>query len=213
MPCMSGFRKIPKFAYVCAVKIKITMKKTLKTLLLFFFAVSSFAQDYVEVSDVKVPTSFDYKGTRLVLNGAGLREKLFLDLYVMGLYVKNKTKDPEKIINADEPMVANLHIVSRLVTKDKMLSSIQEGFEKALGSNISKMQPEIDRFKAFFKKELKVGDLVSLRYSPGEGTSAYLNGQYLGTIKGLDFKKALFAIWLGEDPVDEDLKEGILGLD
>ncbi len=189
------------------------MKTISRILILLFLVTSVFGQDYVTVSDVKVPTALEFKGSKLTLNGAGLREKFFLDLYVMGLYVKNKTKDAKKIINADEPMVANLHIVSRLVTRDKMMSSIQEGFEKALGGKISAMQPKIDKFKSYFKKELKVGDLVSLRYAPGEGTAAYLNNQYLGTIKGLDFKKALFTIWLGEDPVDEDLKEGILGLD
>jgi len=33
----------------------------------------------------------------------------------------------------------------------------------------------------------------------------------MGTVKGLDFKKALFAIWLGKKPADSGLKDGMLG--
>ena len=32
-----------------------------------------------------------------------------------------------------------------------------------------------------------------------------------GVIEGYDFKKALFGIWLGDNPADEGLKEGLLG--
>jgi len=28
----------------------------------------------------------------------------------------------------------------------------------------------------------------------------------------MEFKKALFGIWLGEEPADENLKQGMLGL-
>ena len=37
------------------------------------------------------------------------------------------------------------------------------------------------------------------------------NGKLLTTIRGLEFKKALFGIWLGEKPADKNLKKGMLG--
>jgi hypothetical protein len=40
---------------------------------------------------------------------------------------------------------------------------------------------------------------------------AHKNGKMLGTIEGLEFKKALFGIWLGNNPADKDLKAGMLG--
>ena len=39
------------------------------------------------------------------------------------------------------------------------------------------------------------------------------NGKHITSIKGLAFKKAVFGIWLCDDPADDDLKEGMLGLD
>jgi hypothetical protein len=38
-----------------------------------------------------------------------------------------------------------------------------------------------------------------------------INGRTAGTIPGVDFKRALFAIWLGDKPADRTLKEGMLG--
>jgi hypothetical protein len=40
---------------------------------------------------------------------------------------------------------------------------------------------------------------------------AYKNSKLQVTIEGLEFKKALIGIWLSADPVDADLKTGLLG--
>ena len=36
---------------------------------------------------------------------------------------------------------------------------------------------------------------------------------FVEAIEGLDFKKAVFGIWLGKEPADSNLKEGMLGTD
>jgi hypothetical protein len=38
-----------------------------------------------------------------------------------------------------------------------------------------------------------------------------MNGLTVGTIPGLPFKRALFAIWLGDKPADRSLKQAMLG--
>ena len=55
--------------------------------------------------------------------------------------------------------------------------------------------------------------MFDITYQPGKGVVAYKNGKEKGTIEGMDFKKALFGIWLSNDPADDDLKEAMLGLD
>jgi len=42
-------------------------------------------------------------------------------------------------------------------------------------------------------------------------TELSLNGSLLGTLAGSDLAKALFAIWLGSVPVDDSLKQALLG--
>jgi hypothetical protein len=59
--------------------------------------------------------------------------------------------------------------------------------------------------------DLKSGDRFSLTYIPGVGTKFAHNDQVTGIIKGLDFARALFSVWIGKKPFDTHLKEQVLG--
>lgn len=50
-------------------------------------------------------------------------------------------------------------------------------------------------------------------YVPGRGLEVYKNDKLETTIENPKFKKALFGIWLGEDPAQSSLKEGMMGED
>lgn len=187
--------------------------KTIARLLTFslcLFSLSSFAQ--VEISGVKLAKTMESSGTTFELNGGGLREKLWIDLYVGGLYVVEKTKDANAVMNEDKAMMIHLQIVSTLITSEKMIKACTEGFEKSTEGNTAPLKAEIDAFIDAFKEEIVENDTYSLTYLPGKGTDIYKNGKLIKTIAGLPFKKALFGIWMCDDPADEDLKEGMLGL-
>ena len=90
--------------------------------------------------------------------------------------------------------------------------AVAEGFEHALGDRQAAMQPRIDEFLNTFKQEaINEGDVFEMLYQPGTGTLISKNGKQINTIKGLDFKSALFAIWLGKEPAQDSLKQGMLG--
>ena len=61
------------------------------------------------------------------------------------------------------------------------------------------------------KEEIKKGDVFIIMNVPDEGVVVYKNGSKKGSIDGYDFKRALFGIWLGDKPADDDLKAGMLG--
>jgi hypothetical protein len=147
-----------------------------------------------------------------VLNGGGTRVKLFMDMYVAGLYVPTKSNSGDAIAKANEAGAVRLHIVSSLVTTDRMKEAIIEGFKKSTGGKTAPLQARIDKFVQVFSLEPIVkGNEFDVTYSPEEGTKAYKGGKLLQTIEGADFKTALWGIWLGNDPVDKNLKEGMLG--
>src|SRR5690554_3417835 len=88
------------------------MKHLLTTLLLsLFIAVPSQALTIKGV-DVKETMSLDNQ--ELVLNGAGVRTKWFVDGYIAALYLAEKTTDAEAVIEADEPMAVSLIITSKI---------------------------------------------------------------------------------------------------
>jgi hypothetical protein len=167
------------------------------------------AQSTKSYGGVKFPTSTEVGKATVELNGGGIREKYFLDLYAAALYLTKKTDDPGKIIYGDSEQAIHIKIISSMVTKEKFIESVNEGFENAGHGKAT--SAEIKKFVSFLSDEFKVGDKIHLEYVPEKGTTVKKNGSVKGTIPGLDFKKALFAIWLGSKPASADLKKGMLG--
>ena len=188
----------------------------MKTLTILFMTLTSltgftaFAQKTVE--GVTVPAAYKVGDQTLTLNGVGVREKLWFDLYVGALFLETKSKNGPGIAKADKPMAFTLDIISSMITREKMVNAIMEGFEKSTGGNTAPIKTEIDQLLNAFSGEIVVGDKFDLVYQPGVGVSMYKNSKLATTVKGLKFKEALFGIWLSNDPVDKGLKEGVLSL-
>ncbi|RBP31020.1 chalcone isomerase-like protein [Marinobacter pelagius] len=163
------------------------------------------------VEGVDVPETYQAMGTELKLNGAGTRSKWFMDLYVGGLYVPESISDGEAVINADEPQAITLHIISGMITSERMTEATLEGFKASTDGNMAPVQDDIDQFMAVFQEEIKEGDVFDLVYLPGEGVRVLKNGELRDTVGDLAFKKALFGIWLSDKPAQENLKERMLG--
>lgn len=184
--------------------------RILLSIVLSIAFIPSYAQ--MELAGVKLPSKLSNGKEELNLNGGGIRKKYFIKVYVAALYSETKNKDAQQIINADKPMGVRIQVVSSLVTSDNMAEPIREGFSKSLNGKTATLQSKIDAFiKTFTAEEINEGDTFDLWYIPGTGVKSYKNGKYKSTVSGLDFKRALFGIWLGKDPVDEDLKDGLLG--
>ena len=54
-------------------------------------------------------------------------------------------------------------------------------------------------------------DVFDFIYIPDVGVNTFKNGELKTTVQGLEFKQALFGIWLSEDSVQDDLKLSLLG--
>ena len=150
-------------------------------------------------------------GFTLKLNGHGVREKLWIDLYDVALYLPRKSHDARNIIEADEPQLLRLVIVSSLISKKRMEKGIREGFERSTHGHTEKMKDRIDRFTEAFGKVLGKEDRIDLFYQPGKGVTVLKNGKPMTTLEGKDFKEALWGIWLGDNPVQKSLKKDLLG--
>lgn len=172
---------------------------------------TTFSVNSQEVAGVKVDAKLTLEEQNLVLNGVGTREKFWMDMYVGALYLPKKSSNVREIIESKDAAAIKLNIVSGMITSDKMISAVNEGFENATNKNTASLKAKIDKFKSFFKEEIKKGDAFVFINVPEEGVVIYKNGVKKGTIEGYDFKKALFGIWLCDKPADKDLKGKMLG--
>lgn len=177
-----------------------------------FVCVSSFlvnSQETVSVDGVSLSKKVTVDGTSLVYNGAGTRSKYGFKLYVGALYLKRPSMDANKIINDDLTMAIHIHIISDKVTREKFLETVSEGFASASHGKATEAQKSA--LKGFFSDPFKKGDKIRLEYVTGSGVKVYKNGAYKGVVSGLEFKKALFSIWLGTKPPSAELKNKLLG--
>jgi hypothetical protein len=166
----------------------------------------------LEVGGVKLPDTLSAGSKNLVLNGAGIRTKFFIKVYVAGLYLAQKDSNAQAIVNGDDLMAVRLQVISGMVDSKKMEKATMEGFESATNGNIAPIKAKIDQFMGLtFKEKTDVNDYFDFINVPGKGVEVYKNGTFKGTIEGLAFKKALYGIWLGDKPVQADLKDQMLG--
>jgi hypothetical protein len=165
-----------------------------------------------QIAGIEMPDAMDMAGAPLILNGAGVRTKMFMDIYAGGLYLVAKNSAADKIIQADEPMAIRLHMVSGLVTSEAMEEATRDGFDNATGGDTSAIASDIEAFIQVFREPISEGDIFEIAYQPGKGMQVYKNGEFKSTVDGgLPFKQATFAIWLGDKPAHSGLKKGMLG--
>ncbi|NRT15003.1 hypothetical protein HNP99_001350 [Flavobacterium sp. 28A] len=173
------------------------------------------AQKKFIVNGVEIPRTLEFKGKIMSLNGVGERSKFWTDLYVQALYLTSLSQDPKQILNSETEMAISLHITSGLVSSKKLSKALAKGMEKSVGEQgIRKFAKELEELEALLSTEdTKIGDIFELTFNPlDESLWITKNKEYKGKIKGLEFKKAFFGIWLSEDPVDKGLKQDLLGI-
>ena len=167
-----------------------------------------------EVAGVKIADVARSGATDLILNGAGLRTKVFFKVYVVGLYLPAKKSAVTDALGAAGPKRVAIHMLRDVDAED-----FTEALEKGIKDNHSEAEfkafgPRIGMLDAVMKeiKEAKTGMVILLDWIPGAGTQIVTDGKQRGKpIPGDDFYRALLRIWLGENPVEGDLKKALLG--
>jgi hypothetical protein len=168
----------------------------------------------VAVEGVTFEPTVTLGGQPLVLNGAGLRTRLFFKVYAAGLYVPQKSGDAAVLIAQVGPRRVSIGML-RDVDAGTFTDALLEGLKaNHTEEQIAAMKPQIERLQAAFKSvgEAKKGDQIQLDWLPDSGTRIVVNGEPRGEpIAGAPFFAALLRIWLGDKPADAALKKAMLG--
>ncbi|MBN2809090.1 MAG: chalcone isomerase family protein [Deltaproteobacteria bacterium] len=189
------------------------MPKKFRTLIyaLILILLSAGAAGALTIKGVDFADRSTLNGEELTLNGAGIRKKFFLSIYACALYLPHPTTNAENAIQSDTCKQVIMHFIHSKVGRDKIVKGWDEGFFNNSQEKMNSLQPRIATFDAFFDKDLVSGDRVVISYIPEQGTTVTINETVKGTIPGRDFMEALWAIWLGGNPADSGMKDGMLG--
>lgn len=168
----------------------------------------------VDVGGVKMEDATDVRGSKLQLNGAGIRYKAVFKVYAAGLYLGKKAATPEEVLAAPGPK--RMHItLMREIDSNELGKSFTTAFtDNAPKTEMSKLIPGLIKMGQIFsdQKKLLAGESFTIDWIPGTGTVISVKGVPQGEpFKEPEFFAALMGIWLGSKPADWKLKDALLG--
>ena len=178
-----------------------------KVLLLVLFAVPAWA---AEVAGVRIDDRTRVASSDLTLTGAGLRKRVFFQVYAIGLYVRDPKAD---LVSQPGPKRVQIHML-RDVGAEQFTEALADGIKaNHAEAEASALAPRVKELGAIMAeiKEARKGMIIALDWT-GKETVLVVDGKPAGRpIQGEDFYRALLRIWLGENPVQDDLKKALLG--
>ena len=172
------------------------------------------AMAQVTVSGVRFDDIADLKGSKIQLNGAGVRYKAVFKVYAAGLYLSRKAGTTEDVLaapGAKRMTITMLRDIDSAELGKLFARGMEDNMDK---SAFSKLIPGVLRMSQIFSdhKKLNAGDTFALDWVPGTGTVVTVRGVQQGEpFKEPEFFNALLRIWLGPNPADWKLKEALLG--
>lgn len=145
----------------------------------------------------------------LKLVGTGLqRYGFFYHVCVAALYLPAGTKPADALANV--PKILEIEYFHN-IRADQFASLTVKGVKaNATPAEFARVEARLGDFAAAYRN-VQTGDRYSLTFLPGDGTTLALNGKTVIRIPGDDFARAIYAVWLGENPITKGLKAGLLG--
>ena len=169
----------------------------------------------VDVAGVNFAPQIELSGSKLQLNGAGVRYKTVFKVYAAGLYVDHKIGTLEELVKAPGPKRMSITML-RDIDAGELGKLFARGMEDNMDrAAFAKLIPGILRMSQIFSdyKKLNAGDDFTLDWLPGKGLVLSVKGKVQGEpFREPEFFTALMAIWLGHAPADWKLKNELLDL-
>ena len=167
-----------------------------------------------ELAGTHIDDRASVAGNELVLNGAGLRTRFMLKVYTIGLYLPKRSESPVGAITGAGAKRIQI-ITLRDLSAEDFANALIDGVRKNHGdADLANLQGRLDEFRTTLLaiRAAPNGTQVRIDWLPASGTRLSIGNETRGKdIPGEDFFRALLRIWIGDKPVDEDLKNALLG--
>ena len=167
---------------------------------------------YVDFHGVSLPSAKEVGGLTTALNGHGLRQfslyGIEYDMYVAGLYTSSVLRTEAEIMEADGPFSFDF-VFLKNVPKGRM----KIAWKYQIDASVSHIYDGFQKDKEDFVRilgGLRRFEVQSVQLY-GNDTVVVEDGEVKGRIKGKNFQKAFMSMWFGEQAVNVNLKDGLLG--
>ena len=161
----------------------------------------------------EAPAVAPKNNSALVLNGEATRSVWGFEVYKIRLYLHETMRDAKQIMGAkSDPKRIEITMV-RSVDEEQFSSTVQDNIDHNFSTEEKeKFGGQLSEFLGCFNKgaDLEPGNVITIDYTPEEGTVVKLDGRTLDTIPGADFYHALLRLWIGK-PLQKSIKDGLVG--
>jgi Chalcone isomerase-like len=156
------------------------------------------------IDGVTLPPTITYSGRQLELAGCGTREMMFfVDVYVISIYLPEPSADGATIMAPGTPKLVRLDVVYDGSMPDDLPADWRARLEDEISAEM------VDTLQGFYQ-DIRSGDVVAIGYAPDSGTRIEVNGETVVARPGDQLIGAMLEIWIGADPISENLKRLLL---
>ena len=186
------------------------MKKLVIAMTMALLANAGFA---LELQGVQLDDAAKVGSSELQLNGAGVRSAgLGKEVYVAGLYLRERSKDADAVIASKDPKRLVL-VFKRNLKSSIVLAAFRDGIRlNADPDELGRLTPRIAQLERALNTldEAKNGDKLALDFPMDGSVDIIYNDKLVESIPGPEMGPAMLKIWLGYVPVADELKNGLL---
>jgi len=164
-----------------------------------------------DVAGVDMVEKAKLAGRDVVLSGAAIRTRAFFKIYVVGLYLPQKATSAEAALSQTPRRIEI--VLLRNVSANQFVDALNEGLrDNSSPAELDAIEPQVDQLMSIIRsfKEARDRDVVTLDYVDN-ATLIGFKGENRGSIAGEAFNRALMRIWLGDKPVQPNIKQALLG--
>lgn len=166
----------------------------------------------MNISGFELPESINLNGKTLYLNGASMRNKFFINIYVIALYSEKPILTEEEAIYSNIERSLRMLIATPLATPKTVSENIEEGIKYSLGKNYISLKPTVDRIRKVVD-EAKIGykDYMDNYFTSSGVLQMYKNDVLLSSDEDAKiFAESLFNMYMGKNPKDSKIKRALL---
>jgi Chalcone isomerase-like len=159
-----------------------------------FLAISALA---ATLAGAHIPDTLDTNAGRLALVSCGVRDTLWVDHYIAGLYVPPGAT-AQAVRDARQPKAVRMQVLNAQWMPD----NVPEKWRDALRQEIQR-EP-MAQVRAAYDR-LDDGDVVTFTYVPQEGVRMSVNGRTVMQTPGQDVIQTILSAWAESDPISGKL--------
>ncbi len=163
----------------------------------------------MEMVGVNLEPAVTVNGQTLKLNGAGIRKKFFVKVYIGSLYSAKRLATPAEALHDKGDRLIRMNFLHGKVEKGKIVEAFGEGFSNNAPDLAN--SAEVKKFLSLFTADFLRGDVVDLVLGADGSVVVRHNAKVLGSVSSARLAGGIMAIYFGDKPADEALKKGMLG--